>query len=31
VVEQVAKQGFSVVQESVGTDQTVKLTVRRWA
>lgn len=31
VVEQVAKQGFSVVQESVGTDNTVKLTVRRWA
>lgn len=31
VVEQVAKQGFQVVQETVGTDQTVKLTVRRWA
>ena len=31
VVEQVAKQGFQVVQEAVGTDNTVKLTVRRWA
>jgi hypothetical protein len=31
VVDQVAKQGFQVVQETVGTDSTVKLTVRRWA
>ena len=31
VVAQVAQQGFQVVQETVGADQTVKLTVRRWA
>lgn len=31
VVEQVAKQGFQVVQETVGADQTLKVTVRRWA
>lgn len=31
VVDEVAKQGFQVVQESVGVDQTVKLTVRRWS
>lgn len=31
VVDEVAKQGFQVVQETTGTDQTMKLTVRRWA
>ena len=31
VGEQVAKQGFQVVQETVGADPTVKVTVRRWA
>ena len=31
VVAEMAKQGFSVVQETVAADQTVKLTVRRWA
>ena len=31
VVEQVAKQGFQVVQEATGADQTLKVTVRRWA
>lgn len=31
VVQEVAKQGFQVVQETTAADQTVKLTVRRWA
>ena len=31
VVEQVAKQGFQIVQEATGSDQTLKVTVRRWS
>ena len=31
VVEQAAKQGFQVVQETTGADQTLKVTVRRWS
>ena len=31
VLAEVQKQGFQLVQEAVGADNTVKLTVRRWA
>ncbi|MDB5097235.1 MAG: hypothetical protein JWM80_1656 [Cyanobacteria bacterium RYN_339] len=31
VVAEVAKQGFQVVQEQSGADQTLKVTVRRWS
>lgn len=31
VVAEVAKQGFQVVQEAQGADQTIKVTVRRWS
>jgi hypothetical protein len=30
VVAEVAKQGFQIVQETTGVDQTLKVTVRRW-
>ena len=31
VVAEVAKQGFQIVQEHTGVDNTVRVTVRRWA
>ena len=31
VVAEAAKQGFQVIQEVTGADQTIKVTVRRWS
>ena len=31
VIEETAKAGFNLVEEQVGNDQVIRLTVRRWA
>jgi len=31
VLEETSKAGFSLVEEQVGTDQVIRMTVRRWA